>query len=70
MMTSQVLNYVDFTKTQKSIYLEKTLSFLQITKSLITHYGKKCFDAEVTFNQGLTLYLELYNKDGLYNTLP
>ena len=59
MMTSQILNYVDFTKTQKSIYLEnKAFVFLQITKSLITHqgllYGKKFFVAEVTFNQGLT----------------
>ena len=58
MMTSQILNYVDFTKTQKSVYLEnKTLIFLQI-KKLITQqgllYDKKCFAAEVTFNQGLT----------------
>ena len=34
MMTSQILKTVDFTKTQKSRYLEnKTLFFLQIKKS-------------------------------------
>ena len=59
MMTSQILNCADFTKTQKSVSLEnKTLIFLQIKKSLITQqgllYDKKCFAAEVTFNQGLT----------------
>ena len=33
MMTSQILKFVDFTKTQKSRYLEnKTLVFLQIKK--------------------------------------
>ena len=33
MMTSQILKFVDFTKTQKSRYLEnETLFFLQITK--------------------------------------
>ena len=47
MMTSHVLKFVDFTKTQKSIYLEnETLFFLPI-KKLITHqgllYGKKYF---------------------------
>ena len=41
-----IMKFVDFTKTQKSRYLEKkTLFFLQIKKSLITHqglfYGKK-----------------------------
>ena len=38
MMTSQILKSVDFTKTQKSRYLEnETLFFLQIKNSLITH---------------------------------
>ena len=33
MMTSQILKFVDFTKTQKSRYLEnETLVFLQIKK--------------------------------------
>ena len=33
MMTSQILKYVDFTKTQKSKYLRnETLFFLQIKK--------------------------------------
>ena len=45
MMMSRILKFVDFTKTQKSRYLEnETLFFLQI-KTLITHrgllYGKK-----------------------------
>ena len=40
MMTSQILKYADFTKTQKSQYLEnETLSLLQIKNSLITHQG-------------------------------
>ena len=49
MMASQILKSVDFTKTQKSRYLEnETLFFLQIKKnSRITYqgllYGKKYF---------------------------
>ena len=48
MMASQISTFVDFTKTQKSRYLEnETLFFLQIKNSLITHqelfYGKKYF---------------------------
>ena len=40
MMMSQILKSVDFTKTQKSRYLEnETLFFLQIKNSLITHQG-------------------------------
>ena len=46
MMTSQVLKFVDFTKTKKSKYLQnETLFFLQIKETLIAHqgllYGKK-----------------------------
>ena len=54
MMMSQVLKSVDFTKTQKSKYLEnRTLFFLQI-KKLIVHQGllyaeENCYLAEVTF---------------------
>ena len=37
-MTSQILKFVDFTKTQKFIYLEnKTLFFLQIKKFIQIH---------------------------------
>ena len=37
MMTAQILKSVDFTKTQKSVYLENETFFLQIKKkSLIT----------------------------------
>ena len=40
MMTSQILKSADFTKTQKSRYLEnELLFFLQIKNSLITHQG-------------------------------
>ena len=40
MMTWQILKSVDFTKTEKSRYLEKeTLVFLQINNSLITDQG-------------------------------
>ena len=55
MMTSQILKSVDFTKTQKSRYLEnETLFFLQIKKnSIITHQGllyrKNIFVVEVKF---------------------
>ena len=54
MMMSQILKFVDFTKTQKSKYLEnKTIFFLQIKNSLITYqgllYGKKTFAVELTF---------------------
>ena len=56
MMTSQILKFVDFTKTQKSRYLQnETLFLLQIKKSLTAHqwviYGKKSFAAEVTFKE-------------------
>ena len=47
-MMSQILKFVDFTKTQKSRYLNyKTLLFLTKKKSFITDqgllYGKKYF---------------------------
>ena len=54
-MTPQILKFVDFTKTQRSRYIEnQTLFFLQIkVKLLITQqgllYGKNIFAAEVTF---------------------
>ena len=38
MMASQILKSMDFTKTQKSRYLEKETFFIQI-KKLITHQG-------------------------------
>ena len=54
MMTSQILKSVDFTKTQKSRYLEnKTLFFLQVKKFIDYTsgllYNKNSFVAEVTF---------------------
>ena len=55
-MTSQFLKFVDFTKIQKSRYLEnETLFFLQIKKfinytSRTTLWQKNTFVAEVTFN--------------------
>ena len=57
MMTSQILKFVDFTKTQKSRYLEnETLFFLQIKKFInytlrATLWVKNTYVAEVTFNQ-------------------
>ena len=54
-MRSQILKFVDFTKAEKSRYLEnETLLFLQ-RKKIIAYqgllYGKKSsFVAEVTFN--------------------
>ena len=46
MMTSQILKYVDFMKTQKSRYLEsESLFCFQLKKSMNSHqglpYGKK-----------------------------
>ena len=41
MMTPQILKSVDFTKTQKSIYLENETFFLQI-KKIINYTKTKC----------------------------
>ena len=55
MMTSQIFNFADVTKTQKSRYLEnEALFFLQIKKfinytSRDTLWQKNSFLAEVTF---------------------
>ena len=55
MIPSHILKFVDFTKTQKSKYLEnETLFFLQIKKfinysSRVTLWQKNSFMAEVTF---------------------
>ena len=54
MMTSQISTFVDFTKTQKSRYLENETFFLQIKKfinytSRATLWQKNIFVAEVTF---------------------
>ena len=56
MMTSQILKSVDFTKTQKSRYLEnETLFFFKKKNSLIAHLdyftAKSRFLAEVTFKK-------------------
>ena len=39
MMMSQILKFVDFSKTQKSRYLENETFFLAVKNSLITHQG-------------------------------
>ena len=63
MMMSQILKFVDFTKTQKFRYLEnETLFVLQIEKSINytssdTFIAKNRFVAEVTFN--IPLYILL-----------
>ena len=69
-ITSQILKFVDFTKIQKSRYLEnETLFFLQMKKkSLITHqgllYGKKnSFVTEVTFNFNDRYFKRLVNNE-------
>ena len=55
-MRSQILKFVDFTKVEKSRYLEsETLLFLQRKKfiyciSRATLWQKNSFVAEVTFN--------------------
>ena len=54
MMTSHISTCVDFTKTQKSRYLEKDTFFLQIKKFInymlrATLWQQNTFVAEVTF---------------------
>ena len=55
MMTSQILQSVDFIKTQKSRYLENEILFLLQIKKFIncilraTSWQKKSFVGEVTF---------------------
>ena len=54
MMTSHILKSVDFTKTQKSRYLENETFLFQIKKFIncalrATSWQKNCFVAEVTF---------------------
>ena len=55
MLTPQILESVNFTKTQKSRYLEKIFFLKKNKKSLIAHqgllYDKKSFVAEVTFSR-------------------
>ena len=68
MMTSQVLKSVDFTKTQKSRYLENETFFLQIKKfinytSKATLLQKNSFVAEVTFKCGSLAELSLILED-------
>ena len=66
MMTSQILKFVDFTKTQKSRYLGNETIFVHIKKSLITHqgllYGKKHFVEEVTLKHFMKLLMKLYDR--------
>ena len=61
MMTSQILQFVDFTKTKKSKYLENETFFSKKKKSLITHqvllYGKNTFLVEVTFKEHFRWHL-------------
>ena len=58
-MTSQILKFMDFTKTQKTRYLGNE-TFFKI-KQLIAHhgllYGKNTFVAEFTFKAALTVKL-------------
>ena len=46
MMTSQILKSVDFTKTQKSRYLENETFFLQI-KTFINHASRATLWQEI-----------------------
>ena len=52
MMTSLILKSVDFTKTQKSRYLESETFFLQMKKFIdYTSRAKNSFVAELTFSE-------------------
>ena len=63
--TSQILKYVDFTKTQKSRYLENETFFLQIKKFLSyisrANLKKKSFVVEVTFKPYFFVFQGLYH---------
>ena len=74
MVTSHILKSVDFTKAQKSRYLEReTLVFLQIKKFLYytsrTTYGKNVFVAEVTFKDEKFGCVKKLNFSNLVNLL-
>ena len=61
LMMSQILKFIDFTKTEKSRYLENKTSFLQIKKfsdytSMVTLSQKNSFVAEVTFSHAIKFY--------------
>ena len=74
MITSQILKLVDFTKIQKSRYLEnETLFFLQIKKFInyttrTTLWQKNRFVVEVTFKHKKTSKNKMLAK--FYRTLP
>ena len=50
MMTSQILKFVDVTKTHKSKYLENKTFFLHIKKFMNGASKESSFAAEGTFN--------------------
>ena len=61
LMMSQILKFIDFTKTEKSSYLKNKTSFLQIKKftdytSMVTLSQKNSFAAEVTFSHAIKFY--------------
>ena len=70
LMTSQIMKSADFTKTQKSRYLENEQNVF-LKKSAIIHQGplycKNSFIAELTFN---TKNRELNFKKHPLNTMP
>ena len=64
-MTPQVLKSVDFTKTEKSRYLENETFFLQIKisinyTSMATLWQKYSFEEEVTFDPKKSGALSVY----------
>ena len=71
----QILNSVDFTKIQKSRFLEnKTFFFLQLKKSLLTYqglrYGKNSFVAEVTSKCLIDRSIKICNNwNSFYNDI-
>ena len=61
MMTSQILKFVDFTKTQQLRYLEKKSSFFLQIKKIINYASRPTlwqiyFAAEVTFKLDALLF--------------
>ena len=77
-MASQILKYVDFTKTQKSRYRKNgTLFFLQIKKNRQSHIkgyfmAKNNFVAQLTFKEKGTLLFDYFfiyiEKNSIFTT--
>ena len=73
MMTLQILKSVDFTKTQKSRYLENKIFFLQVKRFINytsrngTFMAENTFVPEITFKDGTKIVFLLFKKIKVIN---